>query len=376
MQKNNQLFTVLVASDDYMKDGVAQYIKQLAREMQCINSTVKTLKFNFKGFFNSIFFVKRSLKESSILHLQYPMEYWGNSINPGIAFFIAYFLIRFSKRAKVVLTLHEWNSMHLLRKFSIIPLLWVVDTIVFVSPSEESYFKSSILGRLSGSNSKKTHIIPIGVNLKVEPINKKTLTELRLEITEGDEKCLVIGYFGFIYDWKQPYKLLDMVAGYVRSGQNVKLVIAGDFPSDHVSQKNHFKKYIEALNIKENIYWPGYIEDESEVANLLSICNVVMALYEDGLTSRRGSFWYLVELGVPIITTKPQRSNEFTEELIKTLLSCSIKFVEPTVTKNNLMKLISMNYFDYSLPMRRSGVAPSWKNIALRHIQLFTNLTT
>jgi glycosyltransferase involved in cell wall biosynthesis len=369
-------YVVLVAPEENMKDGVAQYIKQLSLAMKRTNTDVITKTFNFHGFFRTVAFIKNTLKESEIFHLQYPMEYWGNSINPGIALFIGYIQTALRKRAKIVLTLHEWNSMHILRKISIIPLLWSVDSIVFVSPSEKRNFHSSLLGLLAGGKVKPSYVIPIGINLQFDPIDKCQITTLRNKITKNDEKCIVIGFFGFIYEWKQPYKLLNIIAEYKKKGINAKLIIAGDFPEDHKNEKQRFEERIKDLNIQDLIQWEGYIEDEGKIAELLSTCNVVTALYEDGLTARRGSFWYLVELGTPIITTSPSNNNEFTEKVMNKLLTCSVTFVEPSASHKQLAELIIKQYPEYNLPKPKTDIAPTWKDISMQHLDLFSELAS
>lgn len=376
MNINNNQYTVLISSNEVMKDGVAQYVAQLSKSMVELDPDRVVLEvFDFKGFFRSINFLRKFLLKSKVFHLQYPMELWGQSVNPGITFFLAYFLVSSKKRSKIVVTLHEWNSMHILRKLSIVPLIMIVDTVIFVSPTEEAAFWSSFLGKFSHLRTVVSQVIPIGVNLAIPKLNNKSVLEKRAFLENIDKKTIVIGYFGFIYDWKQPYKLLDMVDAFVKKGVDVKFVIAGSFPEDHLRQKKKFEDYIKYLDIQDNVYWPGYIEDEMEVSDLLSACNLVMALYEDGLTSRRGSFWYLVELGTPVITTRPINKVEFDQSMMDRVSNCSVSFVETNVTKDELVELISTTYQCYKLPVRMEKIAPAWDDIGKKHIELYSQVS-
>ena len=227
---------------------------------------------------------------------------------PGVYSTIPKYFTRGKK--KVIATLHEWSSMHILRKGSIFPLSLLNDGLIFVSPKEQLSFNKTLMGRINRNNN---CVIPIGVNLSIPILRDNEILSTRKELLNWNEikVDIVLGFFGFIYDWKQPYEMLNIIKHLHDIGIKTRLVIAGEFPEDHITQKRKFIEKINELKLSDYIILKGFIEDEEKLATLLSACNLALLLYSDGVTTRRNSFWYVLELGIPIITTAPDDANEF-----------------------------------------------------------------
>ncbi|MGU3473429.1 hypothetical protein ACLBWT_20050 [Paenibacillus sp. D51F] len=363
------------------KDAVGQYSEMLHSTLNKIDQT--EFSFNHevireKNPLKWMLLFNALQKKYDLIHLQYPIEGWGNSIMPGVYPVIAKILKR-NKQKKVIATFHEWSSMHYLRKGSVIPLSLLNDGLIFVSNHEQSEFMKSSFNKIS---SIPTSVIPIGVNLLIPDINKNKVLEIRDEYTSNQinsKREIIIGYFGFIYDFKQPYEMLEIIKRINDYGEvSAKLVIAGDFPDDHIIQRKKFLNKIEEYNLGEYVVMHGFIKDEVKLAHILSACNVVLLLFADGLTTRRSSFWYVLELGIPVITTSCENRNEFNGILdIEQLTNDNkVAFIPKEKEKmdNKMVTNLILNYLEYKFPEQKKGISPNWNTISEMHIKWYSSV--
>jgi glycosyltransferase involved in cell wall biosynthesis len=314
-------------------------------------------------------------RRSSIVHIQYPYEGWGSSPFPGALGVVAKRGWPLAK-TKVVTTFHEWRSMHWLRKLSILPLAYWSDMLVFVSKRERDAYCQSLVGRLRGRR-QRVEVIPIGVNLHVPVIDRGRVLEARRQIL-GDEQVrrgVIIGFFGFVYGWKQPEKLLDAIGEMQRNGLNAKLLICGDFPDGHETQRKLFWDSVRERGLGDHVVHKGYVEDEVVLAHLLAACDAHLYLYKDGVSSRRGSFWYSLELGSTIICSPPEYPGEFDGliDLEKLCRSGAVRFVDADVTGGELARVIAESP-QFDVPGHSTARAPSWRSIAAWHCRAYRDL--
>jgi hypothetical protein len=183
---------------------------------------------------------------------------------------------------------------------------------------------------------------------------------------------VLLGHFGFIYAAKQPYKALSTVRSLLERGVDTRLVIVGDFPVDHVREREAFYKEVEALRLREHVLCLGFLEDTATVATVLSACNAVLLLFADGVSARRSSFWTILELGTPLITTKPSSQGEF-DDLLPQHTFEDIVMVDPTEPSDLLATAVGQ-FEQFSVPQQRRGVSPSWEVIARRHIAFYRRI--
>ncbi|MDN7907936.1 hypothetical protein QZM18_28020 [Burkholderia diffusa] len=323
------------------------------------------------------FVLPDAARHSAIVHVQYPYEGWGSSPFPGLLGAVAKRGLPWA-RTKVATTFHEWRSMHWLRKLSILPLAFSSDLLIFVSKRERDSYLRSAVGRMRGAR-QRIEVIPIGVNVKVPPINRERVRrEREAMLGEGSGKpSVLLGFFGFVYDWKQPVKLLDAVAALTRSGVNARLLICGDFPDGHDAARKQFWIDVRARGLMDQVIHQGYVEDETTLAHLLAACDAHLYLYKDGVSSRRGSFWYSLELGSTIICTPPEYPGEFDGliDLDRLCQTGAIRFVDPDVDPDALARVIA-DLPPFGGLRRAMAHAPSWRTIADRHRAAYAALLT
>lgn len=371
----------LVAGYDSALDRCA-----VGEYLECLHESLTDQSNDENYEFRKTIFRPKSLTEwfrmpsdfrcSEIVHIQYPFEAWGNSPIPGLLAILIKYLWPSRKKIKVATTFHEWHSMHRLRKLSVLPLAYLSDMLVFVSKRELDTYLESFVGRHRRFGQVQK-VIPIGVNLNIPAIDKSRVVAERLKITSdgfGGRKIL-LGFFGFIYDWKQPYKLIEVVRALIDHGVEAKLLICGDFPDGHDAERHRFWKTVADLDLESSIVHMGYVEDESLLAHVLAACDAHLCLYKDGVSSRRGSFWYSVSLGVKVICTAPANADEFYDllDLEKLDQEGAVQFVSPDISVAELVEVVS-SLPSFEVCGEAVAQPPEWSAIAARHHDAYDEL--
>jgi glycosyltransferase involved in cell wall biosynthesis len=248
------------------------------------------------------------LRSGAAVHFELPIEGWGNSVIPGSALFAARLLTR---KGRIVITLHEWTSLKLLRYLSLIPDLWAADGFVFVSPRQREVFMRTPWVR--AATKAAAPLIPVGPNIMPARIEAAAVERERARLMgEGALRAeLVIGYFGVLYASKRPDQLLRVVRALKDRGVKARLLICGDFLWDKPNDRIAFFSLSDELGVAEWLDFRGRIDDEGELMAALSASDVFLLPYADGVSARRGSFQAVSQLAIPLVTTTPEGADEF-----------------------------------------------------------------
>ena len=308
-----------------------------------------------------------------LVHIPYYFEGWGASPAPGLWPGLLK-LIPPYRRAKLVTTIHEWRSMHTLRKASAIPLIASADGILFVSMREQNTFKESLNYKLRFRKPLMC-VMKIGVQVDVPELHTEEILGERDRLLNwgGVKVDMLLGYFGSIYAAKQPDRMLRSLRALLDQGVKARLVIVGDFPDDHVEQKRAFLQRIESLRLDDNVLLLGFVADERALARTLSACNVALLLFLDGVSAHKGSFWTVLEFGMPIITTKPP-SNQELADLLPQGSYKNLRFVETAEEPERVADAVRQ-FSQFSLPQQQRGIIHDWKAIASEHIAFYRNVS-
>lgn len=303
-----------------------------------------------------------------LLHIEYYFEAWGLSPAPGL-FPGLLKLIPHHRRVKLVTKLHEWRLLHPLRKASILPLVSVAEGILFASKRELSTFKGNLAYKLR-PRKPLMDVAPHGVQVTIPDLHSRETLDVRERLLNwgGVKADILLGYFGNFYASKQPEKMIHTVKVLLERGVRSRLVMAGNFPADHLKQKEEFLQRIKELGLQNHILYLGFVADERVLARTLSACNVVLLLYSDGVAIHKGSFWTTLELGAPIITTEPP-SGEFDDFLPQGFYDV-VRFVERRADPKVIADAVSQ-FEEFRLPQQRRGISPDWKAIAAKHIAFY-----
>lgn len=281
-------------------------------------------------------------------------------------------LVRFlNPRAKIVATLHEWDSLKPLLRVAMYPFPLLAKHLIFVSRSERAAFLKHPLNKILR---KKTTWIPIGCNLDVPEFTKEEIDDFRANtVMKGlDPDTKVVVHFGWIYRTKQPETMLEMVRLAKEKGEKVKLVMVGDFHAHHPDRRAAFVQSIKDQGLEKEVEILGYIEDNRTASLWLAASDGQIALYLDGLSMRRGSFWVGCQIGRPIITTELQTPEEF-GEYEEGLVAPHVNFLPKGADATQLLKAVEAlpPFAAKAYPMIR---VPDWGSIGEQHRTLYRSL--
>lgn len=252
--------------------------------------------------------IAEELRAGRTAHLQLPIEGWGNSVVPGSALMVARLVTR---QGRIAVTLHEWASLNRLRYLSMIPDILVTDGFIFVSPQQrESFLKTPLVGE---AKKQVAPVIPIGPNIMPARIDPDRVVQERAKTRGSGEAAaeLVIGYFGVLYASKRPDMLLRVTRALHGRGIKARLLVCGDFLWDKPKDRDAFLALARELGVIDWLDFRGRIDDEGELMATLSAADVFLLPFTDGISTRRGSFQAISQLAIPLVSTEPERHDEF-----------------------------------------------------------------
>ncbi|MHC2089092.1 glycosyltransferase family protein [Methylobacterium sp. CM6244] len=232
-----------------------------------------------------------------------PLVPWKRAlIGPPSAFAIA-----FLRRRRRVAILHEWGSMHRLRRLVLRPLLLFADTIVLLSPQvRDELAADPVIGRLA----RRAVMMPLPPNItRPETTVPSALSARMRAAREGGR--LVVGHFGSIYPGKQPEAILDIAATLKARGADPLVVFIGSFIRASDGIEEIFRAKVAALDLSETVVVSGYVASPEELFGLFDEVDAFVYVLPEGLTARRASILACVQAGRPVIVTEPVRADEF-----------------------------------------------------------------
>ena len=252
--------------------------------------------------------IVKALRAGAVAHFELPIEGWGNSVVPGSALMAARLMTR---RGRIAITMHEWSSLNRLRHLSTIPDLLAADGFIFVSPLQRASFSRTPW--VSGAKKDAAAVIPIGPNVMSAQIDAARVAHERAK-TRGEGALradVVLGFFGVLYASKRPDLLLRVVASLHDLGVKARLLVCGDFLRDKPQDRAAFLDLARALDVADWLDFRGRIDDQGELLATLSASDVFLLPYSDGVSARRSSFQAVSQLAIPLVTTEPERPDEF-----------------------------------------------------------------
>lgn len=300
----------IVGSFPYMDCGVGDYTSMIANALESIgndvsvitskkaNNEVKNIHvYNIVGKFdyNSIKIIIQKLKEikPDVVHMQYPSH---GFYNRKITSILLPLIIKMKfKKIKLVETVHEIPQYSWKGKC----IYWVnykiMDKTIFV----EEYYKELIKKDFKNIYKKMDiSCIPIGPNIPKSKLTEKEKLELKEKLGLKDKK--IISYFGFARKSKGIEELFKAIS--LIKDENIKLLYIGELRENN-EYENTLIELMKELKIENKIIITGYIQRNIDVANYLSISDVCVLPFKEGLRERYGSFLAASNQQIKIITT-------------------------------------------------------------------------
>jgi glycosyltransferase involved in cell wall biosynthesis len=145
------------------------------------------------------------------------------------------------------------------------------------------------------------HRIPLAIVIPTLEITPDEKAELRRRHAFGEKEILVV-YFGFLHPNKGIEVLLESFALVHNEKPSTKLLMLSFFQPEKQPYHAKVRDQVRALGIEDAISWMGFLPPD-EVSHMLSIADVGLLPYEDGVSFRRLSFMTMLSHGVPTVTT-------------------------------------------------------------------------
>lgn len=285
-----------------MQCGVGQFTRRLGETAGKLvpGSTATLTLTRTEGSLGDIW---RATASAQNVVCNFPIVAWKRVIfRPLWALAIARLRVR-----RVILVLHEWNSLHWLRRITYMPALLLADRIVMFSP----LVRRELAGdSLVGWAARKCVLAPLPPNIEAPAgiIDGKLRRRLAAARQAGR---LVIGHFGSIYPGKQPNALLDIYATLKARGLNPLVVYIGSFVRGLDKTEEEFYARVTELDATDDIIVSGYVASDHEVFGLFGEVAAFCYPLDEGLTARRSSILASVQSGRPLIVTGPAKTDEF-----------------------------------------------------------------
>jgi glycosyltransferase involved in cell wall biosynthesis len=347
-----------------MKCGVGDYTfllaEQIANEKNsnvtvlttkgCTNkiSGVNVLPIIDKWNFHSFRMVIKKIKQirPDVVHIQYPTVGYERYLMPS---FLPV-LLKINGIKNIIQTWHEpLSKKGWIRYF---PNTLISSKLIFVEKdfmNKLPTFYHHLLRRREKS------YIPITSNIPETTLNQGEKELLRKNLLGSDYNKNIIVYFGFI----SPKKGIEYLLQSADPEKDFLMFLCEFKDSNDYHQE--LKQKIAEYGWTDNIFISGYLKDDQQVADYLSIADTGVFPFTEGATERNGSILAARMQGVFVITTS-EKATGYTSKR-------DMYFVEPK-NIHELKEAISLNRD--RKPIKRFDVGLiSWDEIGKKHFEVY-----
>ncbi len=214
--------------------------------------------------------------------------------------------LRFLTRTKIVSTVHEPYIPFCCSPKLILLSLWQ-RVILFLACAfshrivlTTQRWKKSLKDILVFKN---VVIIPVGSNVGIKEFYNKEDIKEKKGINNND---IIIASFGTLHISKNIQLILETLRKLKEEDINFFFIWIGGNPEDE--QLNNIRERLKRHGLAEKVLLTGFLTPE-EIQEYLSIVDIFIAPFIDGITTRRTSVITGMEYGLPVIST----FSEFTE---------------------------------------------------------------
>lgn len=289
-----------------------------------------------------------------VVHIQYPAKGYGRQLGINVL----PFLLRIFTKSKVVVTLHEYHGSALLgRARNLITVLAAHHVIL------SNHFDSSMLPKIV---QKKSSIIPIGSNIKIERPDSVYVNKL-MTLAGFDDRLPVGVFFGFAF----PDKGIETLIEAARLAKS-QLFILSELHKDDSYHRELLQKISAANNHGAHIYHVGYLSDD-KVSKILHASSYFVLPQTIPLTAKSGTAIAAVCHGMVVISTGAQNPI-LNEPYVHNKNCVLIRPMNPTKLATILQK--PPKRAEMSEAIKELAAYFNWGNIYKRHDELYERLIT
>jgi glycosyltransferase involved in cell wall biosynthesis len=220
-------------------------------------------------------------------------------------------------------------------------------------------------------------VIPIGPNIMPAAIDPDRVALERGKVLgEGANRAdLVIGHFGVLYASKRPDLLLRVIQVLLKRGIRARLLICGDFLWDKPQDRAAFFALADELGVREWLDFRGRIEDEAELMATLAASDVFLLPYTDGISARRSSFQAISNLAIPLVSTTPERADEFdVSRLLKSKIANEATILRPADSSPEVFADAALAAYAVRDRAIKVDLAGIWDEAAIAHLAYYDKL--
>jgi glycosyltransferase involved in cell wall biosynthesis len=316
--------------------GVADYTATLSAALAVENLDVIPFKPKTRLLdFNAVLAQIKQI-DPHIVHIQYPSEGYGRSINP--------LLLPLVSQRPCVVTLHEYG-IYRVRQPRFFPFSFAT-ALIFTNEVEFRRFKAEI--RLTPS---RTCIIPIGSNIPVGP-------DAVLRVPRS------VCYFGLILPGKGIEKYLQLAR--LLQGHPFSFALIGAFQDRYRTFAQDITRELESLGATVHLQ-----RSPDDVAQLLKATTYAYLPFLDGASEKRGSLLAALVNGVRILTPHGAATSE-------ALRQVTLDAQDPEAAASTLLALESTGQTSYTDIDSDADQAIrqrfNWTNIARSYRQIYDDV--
>ena len=238
---------------------------------------------------------------SDVVHIQFQAGAFDSVLQ---AVLMPWALRLMGYRGLVVVTFHDLAEPFIfpragpLRRRAVDLLRGWADVCVYV----DAYDRARVSARIPGEW-RRSQVIPAGPAFEPPP-SLDSREEIRATLGVPGDGFLV-GFFGF----RQAGKGLEALAAAMRSpelkGCGARLALIGA-AGPSTSPRRAAPQVPASTFAGVDVLEPGYL-DAADISRWLRACDVAALPYDEGLSTRRGSFMVAAAHGLPVVTTTPVR---------------------------------------------------------------------
>jgi glycosyltransferase involved in cell wall biosynthesis len=168
--------------------------------------------------------------------------------------------------------------------------------------------------------------IPIGANIEVTPIDRKTIQQQVRQDCGWSQDTQIVAFFGFLHPVKGVEMLLPAFKQVLAVQPQTRLLLIGGveslaLPADQATRYwNKLQGMISDLHLNHSVHMTGYLEADA-ASCYLSAANVGVLPFNHGVTLKSGSLLAMMAHGLPTIATRSTPPDpELATELVKQIV--------------------------------------------------------
>lgn len=312
--------------------GVGDYTLNLAKELQNNNfeviiytsiskeygrgtknveviDKVKILRFKKTWTFGTVWSIFRDIKKEGIDILNFQFSHFAYSKNGiNLWIYLLPLLLRVFTKVKIICTVHEpyvpfYNSI----KFIILSLWQRFTLFLTCIFSHKIVVTTKRWGKLlrAALIFKQPVHVPVGANIPYKHFLENVKDSIKRELGYGDDDLIILGTFGTLHISKNFRMILDALKELKKNGIKYKFIWIGGILGEE--EHKRISEELSMYKLADNVELTGFLREE-DVQKYLSILDVFIAPFIDGVSTRRTSVITAMAYGLPVISTQSEHT--------------------------------------------------------------------